>query len=177
MVPQDGHKSRTCTHGRSSPADARYLRRGDAIQIVVGNWIHNIMRQYCTPPVKKRRILYIGHTGALGGAELAMWRLIAQLDRSRFQPLSFVRGGKARRTSPGDGVEVPHFAAADNVTRASRHQTARSILRKASLLPLVLRHIWRIARLIRELKVDVVHTNSLKADVLGGSLRDSRESP
>jgi len=65
----------------------------------------------------------------------------------------------------------------DNVTRASRHQTARSILREGQPAPPVLRHIWRIARLIRELKVDVVHTNSLKADVLGGSLRDSRESP
>ena len=38
-------------------------------------------------PDRRKTILYVGHTAILGGAEIALLRLIQKLDRRRFRPL------------------------------------------------------------------------------------------
>lgn len=114
-------------------------------------------------------MLYLTHTGELGGAEIALLNLVRALDGNRYCPvvLLFSDGplGDLLRKS---GIET-HVLALDEALVKTRKDAlgAKSLLRVFSVWKL-LRFSLRLATRIRELRVDLVHTNSLKADVIGG---------
>ena len=112
------------------------------------------------------RVVVLDHTAELGGAELALLRTCAALDPARVTVtvVLFADGplvGRLRAT----GVDVrmlpldPRVAATDRAT-AGRSVAGRSV---AATLPFV----GRLVRLLRTLDPDVVHTTSLKADLIG----------
>ena len=114
------------------------------------------------------RVLFVNHTARTGGGELALRLLIRHLDRSvvRSQLLLFEDGPIAdilRRET-----EVHVFPLSEHI-RETRKETLGAIsiqhLLKLSFLPVF---VARLSRKIVRLDVDVVHTNSLKADILGG---------
>lgn len=111
------------------------------------------------------RVLYLDHTAAPSGAELALLRLLPAL---------------------GDGVNAQVMVGDDgpfpNLLRTNGHAVqvlpigrALGGLRRASLsrLPIAplaafVTYVIRLARFLRRTKPDLVHTNTLKAAVLGG---------
>lgn len=108
------------------------------------------------------RVVVIDHTAELGGAELALMRLLDAIgDRADVTTLLLSHGPlvdllRAR----GHAVRVVPMGAEASIRRDDLVRMALSPLR----LPPVVR---RTARVVRELNVDVIHTTSLKADVLG----------
>ncbi len=117
------------------------------------------------------RVVVLDHTAEVGGAELALVRLCAAIDASLDPTIDvrvvlFADGPLRERLEHlGTRVEVlpldPSVALVDRETagRASLGQLARAV----RLVPFT----WRLARRLRALHPDVVHTTSLKADLLG----------
>jgi len=107
------------------------------------------------------RVLYINHVSQIGGAEVSLLALLRGLNRSEFDPIALCPPGAElpRRLS---AIGVPVYTA-----RLPRH--GRSIAAAARQLvqgPLLSR--W-LAQRLREWKVDLVHTNSLSAQIATGA--------
>ncbi len=114
------------------------------------------------------RVLFLNHTAKLGGGELALRAMIRHLDPARVQhaALLLADGPLAVQLAGDTTVHVLPLA---STLLETRKDTLGSVgmkqLRTLGLLP---GYLLRLRSLIRSLDVDLVHTNSLKADILGG---------
>lgn len=114
------------------------------------------------------RVLYFDHTSSLGGGELALLNLLAAIDRSRVSPIVILGADgplahKLRRI-----CDVHILGLAGRVKDTSKDALGvNTLFRFREILHCVL-YVCKLARLIRIQQVDLVHTNSLKADLLGG---------
>ncbi len=113
------------------------------------------------------RILFMDHTATLGGGEIALLNLATAIDKSRFEliVILFADGPLAARLRE-DGIDV-RIEPLD----AAIGDTRKDSLGGAGALKKLLRS-WsfttRLKRAIRGIKPDLIHTNSLKSDILGG---------
>ncbi|MFM8303853.1 MAG: glycosyltransferase [Actinomycetota bacterium] len=112
------------------------------------------------------RVAYLGHTAVLSGGELALARLILALDH--VEPLVVLgEDGPlvARLQSAGFRVEVMPLP--ERTAHLHRDRVRGTHLPVVSVID-SLRYAWRLRRWLSDEQVDVVHTNSLKADLYGG---------
>ena len=114
-------------------------------------------------------VLYLDHTGKLGGAEVAIARLMGSLDRTRFRPIAvFADGGAAPEMVRAQDVET-HIIPLDGKVREVKKDSLGFL---AFLNPgrffTFFTYASRIARFARENQVQVIHSNSLKAHLYGG---------
>lgn len=117
----------------------------------------------------RHRILYIDHCALMSGGEIALLNLVKALDRSRFEPIVLLCS---------DGPLVDHLGSAQVETHVIPLDPAIANTRKDSLGISTLSQIgsmvrsWRYVQRLKEFiqthHIDLVHTNSLKADILGG---------
>jgi glycosyltransferase involved in cell wall biosynthesis len=114
------------------------------------------------------RVLYIDHTAELGGGEIALLNLIRKIDRQKIYPvvLLFSEGPLAERLRPL--AETLILPLRSSVGKASKDSLGVGSLLKLSAIWIVLLHIFRVRRIIRTHRIQLVHTNSLKADLIGG---------
>lgn len=114
------------------------------------------------------RVLFVDHTAAESGGEIALLNLVRNLDARRVTPIVVFgsHGPVAHMMRSFADTRVlplsPLVAGAkkDSLSAASLMQI-RALLNAAV-------YVWRLLWLIRRSHVRVVHTNSLKADLLGG---------
>ena len=120
------------------------------------------------PPV---RVAVLDHTAQLGGAELALLRLLdalAEREPGRFTVHVILLGDGplvGRLEQAGHSVEVIRLA--DDLATRDRTSAGSSPLTGIRDAVRTLPLAWRVARRLRQLDVDVVHTTSLKADLIG----------
>lgn len=114
------------------------------------------------------RVLFVDHTASLGGGEIALANLVRHLDPAKVKPIVVL-------ASEGPLVErLREFAETHVLPLPAQVLTQRKDkLGIGTLLRLkdawsVLLYVGRLARFIRERDIDLVHTNSLKADLIGG---------
>ena len=115
-----------------------------------------------------RRILYLDHTAVLGGGELALLALVKELDRTRFDPvvLLFSEGPLlADMQAIAETHVLPMPQELADARRESMHGAGGLPWRKAIGL---LRFMASLSRVVDRLRPDLIHTNSLKSDLLGG---------
>ncbi len=114
------------------------------------------------------RVVVLDHTAALGGAELALLRTCAALDRARVQVVVvlFADGPLVGRLREA-GVEVRVLPLDPRVGATDRMTAGRSLAGAARSAAATVPFLLRLVRLLRRLDPDVVHTNSLKADLIG----------
>jgi len=114
------------------------------------------------------RVLFVNHTGTPGGAEIAMLNLIRHLDPAKI---------KASVVFGADGPVVEQMRQiADTyvlslpvaVGGAKKDAMGLASILKLRAMLLAIGYIWRLARFIRRNNPDFIHTNSLKAHLLGG---------
>ncbi len=119
------------------------------------------------PPDRPVRVLVLDHTGELGGAELALVRLVEELGPDVDVRVLLFSGGPLvdRLRAAGTVVEVLPLDPA--TATASRDAVGRAGLGQLVSLARLVPFTWRLARRVRALRPDVVHTTSLKSDVLG----------
>ena len=114
------------------------------------------------------RVMLFDHTAQLGGGEIALLEMVAHFDRAKVIPIVVVasEGPLPERMRP---IAETHVLALDaEVVQARKDDLgsgASAVLKQVSKS---LAYIVRLARFIREHRIDLVHTNSLKADILGG---------
>jgi len=114
------------------------------------------------------RVAVLDHTAELGGAELALLRTCAALDPARVEVsvVLFADGPLADRLRAG-GVAVHVVPLDARIAGTDRAAAGRSALGAARSAAAALPFVARLTGLLRDLRPDVVHTTSLKADLLG----------
>lgn len=114
-----------------------------------------------------RRILFIDHETRLSGGQLILSELIEGLIASGTEVHLAVPGPGALRDAATDsGAEVHYFRLSGGLRTVSRWELAR---RPSSVIPKavdIARTSRDLHRLVKRVRPDVVHTNSLKAHLL-----------
>ena len=114
------------------------------------------------------RVLYLDHTAKIGGGEIALVNLLRHLDRSVVFPIAllFMEGPlRERLVGCCDTHVIPM---ADEALTAKKDGLGwRSLLQLRASWS-VLMQIWKVAQFARKMEIDLIHTNSLKADIIGG---------
>ncbi len=114
--------------------------------------------------MKSAKILFVNHTGKLGGAENGLLDIMKHLDRSRFTPLVAI---------PADGPLAQKLQGLDVETRI-----VPMIRFTRTMNPLTLLSYWRVllavrsnlADLIRNEEIALVHSNSNIAHIYAGAV-------
>lgn len=114
------------------------------------------------------RVVVLDHTAQLGGAELALLRTCRALDPQRVAVtvVLFADGplvGALREA----GVTVHVLPLDPRIAATDRAAAGRSVAGAARSAAATLPFVGRLARLLRRLDPEVVHTTSLKADLIG----------
>ena len=120
-----------------------------------------------TAPVARTRprVVYLDHTAALSGGELALLRLLRALDGVDAHVILAEEGPLARRLADA-GISCEVMPMAENARGLRRGRISPGGLPAAAALSAGA-YAARLARRLRALKPDLVHTNSLKAAVYG----------
>ena len=114
-------------------------------------------------------VLYLDHTGKLGGAEVAIARLMGSLDRTRFRPIAvFSDEGAAPEMVRSYGVETHVLPLDGKVREVAKDSLGFLAFLHPGRFFSFFTYASRIARFARENGVQVIHTNSLKAHLYGG---------
>ncbi len=112
------------------------------------------------------RVVYCDHTAALSGAELSLLRLLPALESVDAHVVLAEDGPLVRRLE-GVGVSVEVLPLAESIRSASRSRVDRASVVAVGTAWAGL-YSLRLARRLRQLKPDLVHTNSLKSALYGG---------
>ncbi|MFD4994014.1 glycosyltransferase [Cellulosimicrobium cellulans] len=116
------------------------------------------------PPL---RVLVLDHTAELGGAELALVRTCAALRPDVDVRVLLFADGPLRAHLEDLGVRVEVVPLSPSVATADRESAGRLSAATVTGALRMIPFLWRLARRVRVLRPDVVHTTSLKADLLG----------
>jgi glycosyltransferase involved in cell wall biosynthesis len=117
------------------------------------------------PP--RLRVLLVDHTAELAGGEVALSRLLAATDPTRFDTrvLLLATGPLVARLQEG-GIPVAVLEASERLTGAGREDAASSPLKLVGSVLRTLAIMPRMIRAIRSARADLVVANTLKAAVL-----------
>ncbi len=113
-------------------------------------------------------VLFIDHTAKLGGGEIFLLNLLPLLAREVRPIVLLFDDGPLRHELERRNIEVKVFRASGAVVNSTRdsvsHFSGDTLQRGLSAVKMSL----QLARVISSLKPDVVHTNNLKACLIGG---------
>lgn len=115
------------------------------------------------------RVLFFDHTAALGGGEIALANLVRWLDSDKIKPIVVLasQGPLVGRLSAIADTHV--IPLSPRVVTHSKDKLGISTLFRLGDALRIFIYICRLASFIRANKIDMVHTNSLKADIIGGA--------
>ena len=118
---------------------------------------------------RSKRILFFDHTAALGGGEIALLHLVTALNRERFSAVVVLGSdGPLHAKLIAAGIETHVLPITAGVVQTRKDSLGSGSLMKAGLIAHALLYGFRLARFFAKRRVDLVHTNSLKADIIGG---------
>lgn len=117
------------------------------------------------------RLIFIEEDAEIGGAELNLLGLLERIPRDRFHP-SVVVPFEGPLTTRLKEIGVPfHVLPRRKLKSVSSYVGSTKVLNPftlaydVALLPVT---IWKLSRLLKKERVDLVHTNSMVAHVYGG---------
>jgi glycosyltransferase involved in cell wall biosynthesis len=114
------------------------------------------------------RVLFFDHTAAQSGAEIAMLNLVRHLDPQKIKALVVFGAGGPVVDQMRPYAETYVLPLPATVANAKKDSLGISSLFRLRATLGGIRYMWGLAKFIRQNEVDVVHTNSLKADLIGG---------
>jgi len=116
-----------------------------------------------------RTILYLDHTAKMGGGEIALLNLVSALDKRYYRPIVVLAAdGPLVRRLRTVGIETYIEPLAPAVLETRKDSIGPKSLLRVGQAWACARYAFRLARLARRLGADLIHTNSLKADLYGG---------
>lgn len=116
---------------------------------------------------RRLRVVALGHTGACGGAELALLRLLDDVDGGDFEvwTVLFSEGPLIERlTDSGHSAIV--LPLGEEFVKAHRRRVGRSVWAASRTAVAVVPFVFRLARGVGALKPDVIYANTLKAGLI-----------
>jgi glycosyltransferase involved in cell wall biosynthesis len=122
------------------------------------------------PQSRRARILFVDHCALMSGGEIALLNLVRTLDRLRFEPIVVLcSDGPLVAALRQAQVETHILRLEDSIVQARKDALAIGSLSNFGRLVEGARYVMSLAAFVRENRIDLVHTNSLKADILGGA--------
>ncbi|PYQ14444.1 MAG: hypothetical protein DMF80_12600 [Acidobacteria bacterium] len=114
------------------------------------------------------RVLYLIPSGIIGGAERSLLGLVAALDRERFEPMVCgPDGGPLASVVESLGVPFLSLHLPREVERLSLRGARSSFPDALEAVPGALSLYKAVSSGVRELRLDIIHTNGTKAHVIG----------
>jgi glycosyltransferase involved in cell wall biosynthesis len=117
---------------------------------------------------RRTRVLYLDQTASLSGGELALLSLIRQLDKQAYEPTVILFEAGPLEEKLKGLAEVLVLPLDSSVQDMRKDAVGGKTSMGLSTVVATLRYIARLIRTIRRLRPDVIHANSLKADIIGG---------
>ena len=124
--------------------------------------------QNCIHPVAQRRVLFVDHTAKLGGGEIALINLVSEIGPIYRPVVVLFSDGPLVARLRESGIETHILPLDQSVADARKDSLGLASLLRIFSVVLIFRFILRLRRFIRQSEIDIVHTNSLKADIIGG---------
>jgi glycosyltransferase involved in cell wall biosynthesis len=119
-------------------------------------------------PIAQRRVLFVDHTAKLGGGEIALINLVTHLGPATHPIVVLFSDGPLVARMLEAGIETHVLPLNQSVVNSRKDSLGMgSLLRVRDVIRIFL-FILELRRFIRRHEIDLVHTNSLKADVIGG---------
>ncbi len=115
---------------------------------------------------KRWRVVYVDHTAALSGGELALSRMLGALQGDVDATVVLGEDGPFAQRLRAQGIATEVLAMAPEVRDTNRFEVGRRLPLKRVVG--AIGYSVRLARRLRQLRPDLVHTNSLKGCLYGG---------
>jgi glycosyltransferase involved in cell wall biosynthesis len=114
------------------------------------------------------RVLFFDHTAELGGGEIALLNLVLYLNTRSVRPLVVIGtdGPLVEKLRPT--VDTYVLPLPSSVSSRKKDSLGIATLFQVRAIFAVLVYVWQLSQFIRKHDIDLVHTNSLKADIIGG---------
>lgn len=113
-------------------------------------------------------VLFFDHTAKMGGGEIALFNLVTHLDRRHYDPVVVLaEDGVLRERLSAAGVETHVLPLSSGVTQIRKDSLTGSGNLPWAQVGEMARYVWRLGRFARGRGVHIIHTNSLKADIIG----------
>lgn len=114
------------------------------------------------------RILYLNPTGVLGGAEHSLLGLLTNLDRRQYEPfVAAPSSGPFGGRVTSIGIPYVPLDMPEPLARLSLRGKRATLAQASLVLPAALRVASTLCARIRQSRPDLIHTNGIKAHVLG----------
>jgi glycosyltransferase involved in cell wall biosynthesis len=128
---------------------------------------------YLEPPGMSQdlrpRIGILDHTASMSGGEIALLNFITRIDRSRFDPVVVLfSDGPLREKITRAGCRCILFPLSASVSKVSKDSLGGSFILRVPQVWKSMVFMLRLAALLKREQFDLIHTNSLKSDILGG---------
>jgi glycosyltransferase involved in cell wall biosynthesis len=114
------------------------------------------------------RVLFFDHVATLSGAEIALFNLIRHLDLNLIEPVVVLGEEGALADRLRSVAEVHIFPMHADIRQARKDNLGTRSNLSLAVLRKVVRYVRELARFMRWRQIDLLHTNSLKADLVGG---------
>lgn len=119
---------------------------------------------------RARVVCFVNHTAETGGAEFALNRLVAGIDRGNWHPVVvFGEEGPAVSLFRKKGVETYVLPIPSGIGKARRGSLSRVAWMRPGAIWDGCAYVSRLVSFFRARAVEIVHTNSMKAHLLGGA--------
>jgi len=119
-------------------------------------------------PQVPAQILFFDHTAKMGGGEVSLFNLVTHLDRRKFEPIVVLaQEGELREKLSRVGVEVHVLPLDSDVGEVRKDSLVSARAVSWGQIAQIALYVWRLSRFLRARGAQIVHANSLKADVLG----------
>jgi glycosyltransferase involved in cell wall biosynthesis len=118
---------------------------------------------------KARVVCFVNHTAETGGAEFALSRLVAGMDRRLWHPVVvFGEAGPAVDLLRRRGVETYVLPIPQRIGKARRCSLSGAAWFQLGAVWDGAAYVAKLASFFQKRAVEIVHTNSMKAHLLGG---------
>ncbi len=116
-----------------------------------------------------RTVLFMDHTAAMSGGEIALFQLIESMDVRAYRPvvLLFSDGPLGGRLSDL-GIETHIIPLGSKIADKRKDALGGAGIARSMLSAETFGYIRGLRQFLAQLDPDIVHTNSLKADLIGG---------
>ena len=120
------------------------------------------------PALPVVRVLFVDHTAAMSGGEIALFNLLRFLDPVKVQPVVVLgaEGPLAQRLRAIADTHV--LPLSPRVATQKKDKLGIGTLFRIRDVLSAIAYAWRLAAFIRRNDIRLVHTNSLKSDIIGG---------
>ena len=113
-------------------------------------------------------VLFFDHTAKMGGGEISLFNLVTNLDRTRFEPVVVLASeGPLREKLCAVGIETHVLPLSEEVTQVRKDTLTSAGAVSKRQIGEIARYIWQLRGFARARGADILHTNSLKADIIG----------